>query len=155
MESAALCCPHSKFTALICCSGHSVWKRSGIPVQGVDLVCSVFFPFFVDQIQADIDRNYQNLFHFFIDTKLGSFFPDSCRVNLPIGAMPVTPRWVCCSPGSRAGVRTRSRSCASAACWWCQCMSSCTGVGGGSTQMGRKLPCCKLSTWRQFPSEGW
>lgn len=73
----------------------------------------------------------------------------------PISPLTVTPPSVCYFLGSRAWARTRSRSYASAACWWCQCMSSCTGVGAGSTRRGRRLPCCKLSTWRQFPSGGW
>lgn len=96
---------------------------------------------------------------FFIDDKSASYFPDSCQVNPQTIShqpqLPVTLPSVCCCLGSRASARTRSRSYASAACWWCQRTSSCTGVGAGSTRRGRRLLCCKLSTWRQFPSGGW
>lgn len=95
----------------------------------------------------------------FVDNKSALHFPDSCQVitsdRVPSVRSPVTPPSVCCCLGSRAWARTRSRSYASATCWWCQCTSSCTGVGAGSTRRGRRLPCCKLSTWRRFPSGGW
>lgn len=74
--------------------------------------------------------------------------------SVHISPLSVTLPSVCCCLGSRARVWTHSRSYASAACSLCQCMSSCTGVGEGSTRKGHRLPCCKLSTWRQFPSEG-
>lgn len=95
---------------------------------------------------------------FFVNDKSASYFTDSCLVNhilYSISPLPVILPSVCCCLGSHACARTCSRSYASAACWWCQCMSSCTGVGAVSTRRGRRLPCCKLSTWRQFPSGGW
>lgn len=76
----------------------------------------------------------------------------------PLGSLPlhpVTPPLVCCCLGSPAWAQTHSGSYASAACWLYQRTSSCTGVAAGSTQRDRRLPCCKSSTWRQFPSGDW
>lgn len=40
-------------------------------------------------------------------------------------------------------------------CLWCPSMSSCTDYVVKSTQKGLKQLCCKLSTWKWFPSGNW
>lgn len=40
-------------------------------------------------------------------------------------------------------------------CLWCLSMSSCTDAVAESTQKGLKQLCCKLSTWKWFPSGNW
>lgn len=154
-----LCCPQSKFTALICFSEHSVCKHSGIPVQGFALVCSFFvcggWGGFIPnssrrgQEQQYLSSSLLTIYQLYISLTVAR------STSVHISPLSVTLPSVCCCPGSRARVWTHSRSYASAACSLFQCMSSCTGVGEGSTRKGHRLPCCKLSTWRQFPSEGW
>lgn len=40
-------------------------------------------------------------------------------------------------------------------CLWCLSMSSCTDAVAKSTQKGLKQLCCKLSTWKWYPSGSW
>ena len=100
MKSAVAYCPHIKFTALICCSGSSVCKHSGITAQGFALVCTDF-PFFLfsffffffwgmsDQIQADVDRKQtQYLFSSSSTINQLHIFPDSLPGSDPSDRVP-------------------------------------------------------------------
>lgn len=66
----------------------------------------------------------------------------------------ITLLWVCCSLAAPVGAQMRLGNSVLAACWGCPCMSSCTGASARSIRRGRRLLCCKPSTWRQLPSEG-
>lgn len=137
-----------------------VFLCGDLPLSVVTLFFSFFFSFLgiSHQIQADVDSNNQHLSSLSLTNYQLHVSPTVARSTLrpyPIIPLSVTLPSVCCCLGPRVRARTCSWSYASAACWWCQCMSSCTDVEAGSTRRGRRPPCYKLSTWRQFPSEDW